>query len=205
MDGAMPDACRYCTQLCMPFTSPASFLLVYSCICLSCSICSRAISRGVLEVDLIRSAATPSMIASSTPPITALRLAAFQPPRAASTPPVRKPEAIAFQWSSLLLMYCSVQSKDEKVPPQTAKLPPRIGARFRALYKAPVNLSPEGELRAPLTKCQMKPPIAPIPKAPPRSSTIRSGQGSRPASRSPVSHRVMATGGIGLRLEAEHA
>eukprot|EP00932_Pfiesteria_piscicida_P003126 SRR837773.13039.p3 GENE.SRR837773.13039~~SRR837773.13039.p3 ORF type:complete len:165 (+),score=60.22 SRR837773.13039:82-576(+) len=32
----------------------------------------------------------------------------------------------------------------------------------------------------------MKPPTAPMPKALPRSSTMRSGHGSRPASRSPV-------------------
>merc|ERR1719401_2764286 len=146
VEGPIPvEACTYCIQPCMPDTSPASFRFWYSSICCCCSICSSAISRGVFDVDFMSSAATPSMIASRTPPITALWLACFQPPRAARTPPVRKPEAIAFQWSSFLLMYWRVQSNEEKVPPHTAKLPPRIGARFRALYIAPVNLSPAGE------------------------------------------------------------
>mmetsp|Transcript_59800 Transcript_59800/g.136697 ORF Transcript_59800/g.136697 Transcript_59800/m.136697 type:complete len:252 (-) Transcript_59800:41-796(-) len=192
-EGAIPEACAYWSQLWAGLSSPASFLLLYSAICFSCSICSSAISRGVFDVDLMSRATTPSMMPSSTPPITALRLAAFQPPRAASTPPVRKPEAMAFQWSSRLLMYCSEQSKHENVPPQTAKLPPRIGARFLALYMAPWSLSPAGEWRAPFTKCHTNPPTAPMPKAPPRSSTMRSGHGSRPRSASPGSNpRVMA-------------
>ena len=43
---------------------------------------------------------------------------------------------------------------------------------------APSSLSPLGELRAPLKKCQMPPPMHPMPNAPPTSSTILYGHGS---------------------------
>jgi hypothetical protein len=38
---------------------------------------------------------------------------------------------------------------------------------------------PRGELYIPLLKCQMPPPTAPMPNAPPTSSRMRSGHGSR--------------------------
>ena len=62
-------------------------------------------------------------MASSTPPTAADRLAARQPPRAASTPPVAAPEMMEFQGSSFFLIATSVQSNEEKSPPQTAKFP----------------------------------------------------------------------------------
>ena len=65
----------------------------------------------------------PSIIARSTPPTAADRLAARHPPRAASTPPVAAPEAMEFQGSSLLRAQTSMQSNVENRPPQTAKLP----------------------------------------------------------------------------------
>ena len=66
---------------------------------------------------------SPSIIASSTPPTAAERAAARQPPRAARTPPVAAPETMEFHGSSFFRMATSEQSKDEKSPPQTAKLP----------------------------------------------------------------------------------
>eukprot|EP00965_Chrysotila_dentata_P221262 6192292-Pleurochrysis_carterae.AAC.2 len=65
----------------------------------------------------------PSIMASSTPPTAAERLAARQPPRAASTPPVKAPEVIEFHGSSLRRSQTSVQSNIENSPPHTAKLP----------------------------------------------------------------------------------
>ena len=43
-------------------------------------------------------------------------------------------------------------------PPQTAKFPPRMGARLFAENKPVAMRSPRGEWRAPLPKCQRKPP-----------------------------------------------
>ncbi len=47
---------------------------------------------------------------------------------------------------------------------------------------APRILDPEGWLRSPFIKCQKPPPTAPMAKAPPMSSRILSGHGSRPCS-----------------------
>lgn len=44
---------------------------------------------------------------------------------------------------------------------------------------APSMRKPGGELRIPFIKCQAPPPTAPMPKAPPMSSMMRSGHGSR--------------------------
>ena len=44
------------------------------------------------------------------------------------------------------------------VPPQTAKFPPRMGARLFAEKRPVAQRSPRGEWRAPFPKCQMKPP-----------------------------------------------
>lgn len=44
--------------------------------------------------------------------------------------------------------------------------------------KLPRSLAPPGLFFAPFRACQMPPPTAPIPNAPPTSSRIRSGHGS---------------------------
>ena len=44
----------------------------------------------------------------------------------------------------------------------------------------PANRVPLGLFLAPLSRCQMPPPTAPMPKAPPMSSRILSGHGSLP-------------------------
>lgn len=136
----------------------------------------------------------PSIIANRTPPITADVVAALTPPRAARTPPVMKPDAIAFQGSSFFRIYASPQSKVENNPPHAAKLPantvrsrkcgektipPSTGDRALIAAKLPNNLSPRGELRNPLNPLKMPPPMAPMAKAPPISSRMRSGHGSR--------------------------
>ena len=158
-------------------------------------------------------------MASSTPPTAADRLAARQPPRAASTPPVAAPEMMEFQGSSFCLRATSVQSNDEKSPPQTAKFPAdrrfrlsarqslwsglRVGARAQQAQSVllccargrgappmtgalaftavtlPSSRSPRGEFLAPFTLFQTPPPMAPMAKAPPMSSKMRCGQGSR--------------------------
>lgn len=74
-------------------------------------------------IIFVRKMFRPSIMASSTPPTAADRLAARQPPRAASTPPVAAPEMMEFQGSSFFLIATSVQSNEEKSPPQTAKFP----------------------------------------------------------------------------------
>ena len=75
-----------------------------------------------------------------TPPMIADLKAALAPMRADSTPPVRAPAAIAFQWSSLCLIYISVQSKDANNPPHTAKLPPIRGDSFLMACMRPSDL-----------------------------------------------------------------
>ena len=106
----------------------------------------------------------------------------------------------------MCLTAVSVQSKHANSPPQTAKLPPTTGARALHRSMAPRNWSPRcagaectgskasekeveraprarartGELRKPLMECQIDPPTAPIANAPPTSSMMRYGHGSRP-------------------------
>ena len=109
---------------------------------------------------------------------------------------------------AFLLTYCNEQSKREKVSPQFAKLPPSLGdSRLNACMKsepahspiadvcqdcattssqgllltsiAPRIRKPGGEFRIPLIRCHAPPPTAPMPNAPPISSMILSGQGSR--------------------------
>ena len=58
---------------------------------------------------------------------------------AARMPPVAAPLRIEFHGSSFCLRCTSVQSIVEKVPPQTAKLPPMIGARSLMDVKLPTN------------------------------------------------------------------
>ena len=130
-------------------------------------------------IILVSAICRPSIIARSTPPTAAEREAARQPPRAAKTPPVSVPEMMEFHGSSFLRMATSEQSKDEKRPPHTAKLPPITGTRAYTAVMLPSSRSPRGEFLAPLMLCQRPPPMAPIEKAPPMSSRIRCGQGSR--------------------------
>ena len=81
---------------------------------------------------------SPSIIASSTPPKAAeAAVAARHPPRAASTPPVSAPDAIEFHEVLLPADGDGEQSKVEKRPPHTAKLPPTTGARALDALDAP--------------------------------------------------------------------
>ena len=68
----------------------------------------------------------------------------------------------------------------ENKPPQTAKEPPILGASLRMASNPPWRMYPRGELYAPLHKWTTPPPMAPMAKAPPRSSRILCGHGSRP-------------------------
>ena len=65
---------------------------------------------------------------SSTPPNAADLAADRMPVRSCRKPPVSAPEAMLFQGSSFFRSATSVQSKVEKRPPHTAKLPPIFGA-----------------------------------------------------------------------------
>jgi len=82
----------------------------------------------------------PSIMASSTPPMTALPAMARGPLRAARIPPVAAPLMIEFQGSSFFRICTNVQSIVENMPPQTAKLPPMIGARDLIAGKEKVKL-----------------------------------------------------------------
>ena len=126
---------------------------------------------------------------------------------------------IEFHGSSFFLSATSVQSNEEKSPPQTAKFPaaaqrakpselgrfsgwrayslvsaacagcvllctgrgapPMTGALALIAVTLPSIRSPFGEFLAPFTLFQTPPPIAPIAKAPPMSSKMRCGHGSR--------------------------
>lgn len=70
----------------------------------------------------------PSIIANSNPPKTALAVIAGMPLRAANMPPVNAPLAIEFHGSSFFRIATNEQSIVENNPPQTAKLPPMLGA-----------------------------------------------------------------------------
>ena len=59
------------------------------------------------------------------------------------------------------------------------RVPPITGTRALTAVTEPISRSPRGELRAPFTTCQTPPPMAPMLKAPPMSSRMRCGQGSR--------------------------
>lgn len=60
----------------------------------------------------------------------------------AKLPPVKKPEMMAFHGSSFCLYPLTAQSKVEKRPPQTPKLPPRTGARALIAERDPTRRSP---------------------------------------------------------------
>lgn len=92
--------------------------------------CVASLTYGGAELSasiFVRQMLKPSIMASKNPPMAAEREAARQPPRAANTPPVNAPDAIEFHGSSFRLIQTKVQSKVEKSPPQTAKLPARSG------------------------------------------------------------------------------
>ena len=186
-------------------------------------------------IIFVRNMFRPSIMASSTPPTAADRLAARQPPRAASTPPVAAPEMMEFQGSSFCLSATSVQSNEEKSPPQTAKFPAdrrfrlsarqslwsglRVGARAQQAQSVllccargrgappmtgalaftavtlPSSRSPRGEFLAPFTLFQTPPPMAPMAKAPPMSSKMRCGQGSRSCTDMPMPIALAAAPG----------
>ncbi|RUS21917.1 hypothetical protein BC937DRAFT_91036 [Endogone sp. FLAS-F59071] len=85
---------------------------------------------------------TPSINASSVPLTAAEIAAALAPPRKARIPPAAAPAIMEFHGSSFCLSPFRVQSKVEKRPPQTAKLPPRTGARAFMAVTAPRTRSP---------------------------------------------------------------
>lgn len=72
----------------------------------------------------------PSMTASKAPPTTAFLAAVRGPARSARMPPVAAPERMGFQASSLWRTATKEQSQTEKRAPQTAKFPPKTGARY---------------------------------------------------------------------------
>lgn len=121
----------------------------------------------------------PSMSASITPPTTAADAMALGPALAASTPPVAAPLTMEFHGSSFCLTADIVQSQHAKSPPQTANCPPMTGAREAQFPRAPDRRDPEGDSQAPFPRCQIPPPMAPKAKAPPTSSMMRYGHGSR--------------------------
>jgi hypothetical protein len=67
---------------------------------------------------------------------------------------------LALYGSSFFLIPFTAQSKVEKSPPQTPKLPPNTGARALIAVRAPIRLSPYGEFLNPFTPCHTAPPIA---------------------------------------------
>merc|ERR1719162_1915369 len=64
---------------------------------------------------------------------------------------------ILFHGSSFLRNAVSVQSKDEKRPPQTPNCPPRTGARDFTANTAPCQRDPQpdGAFLAPLIECHI--------------------------------------------------
>lgn len=122
---------------------------------------------------------TPSKTPSRIPHMMPEPSAVFGPLLIARPPPVIKPAMMAFQGSSFCLIPLTAQSKEENMPPQTPKFPPRTGARALMAEREPGRRSPRGELRAPLMPCQMVPPTAPMAKAPPKSFRMTQGHGSR--------------------------
>lgn len=117
----------------------------------------------------------PSINANKMAPTAADLKAAEGPPLAARTAPVIAPLPIEFQGSSLPRMPIKQQSNVENSPPHTAKLPPRTGALVLTAPMLPYNLEPFGEFLHPFMNEKIPPPIAPIAKAPPQSSTILYG------------------------------
>lgn len=125
----------------------------------------------------------------------------YSPFLAAKIPPVAAPLIIEFHGSSFFRKWTNVQSIVLNIPPQTAKFPAIIGERCFIAAKLPSyndnivwkyelririghfhtirRLKPDGAFRKPFIAWNIPPPIHPIAKAPPQSSTIRYGHGSR--------------------------
>lgn len=132
------------------------------------------------DVKRVNRMPTPSIMASSIPPITALPAIAATPLLAANIPPVAAPEIMEFHGSSFLRKYTSEQSMVENMPPHTANCPPTMGARCFTATRLPVKRRemPLGAFLKPLIAWNSPPPITPMEKAPPQSSTMRHGHGS---------------------------
>ena len=113
----------------------------------------------------------PTIAATTIPAIPVLR---------ASRPLAVLPASTEFQGSSFPLSQMRLQSIEDNSPPHTAKLPPYTGPRaFRAPNPYRILLeNPREENRIPLKNEKIPPPIAPIAKPVPASSTILHGQGS---------------------------
>jgi hypothetical protein len=133
------------------------------------------------EKDRKREKDLPSIRAKRTPPTTAALAMALGPARAAKTPPVAAPLIMEFHGSSFCRIEVRVQSQQAKSPPQTANCPPSTGPLACTADRLPAKRAPAGAIRAPLMVCQRPPPMAPMEKAPPTSSTMRQGHGSRSA------------------------
>ena len=129
-------------------------------------------------VTRVKRIPTPSIMPSRIPPNAADLAADRTPVRSCNSPPVNAAAAILFHGSSFLRRATNVQSKVEKRPPQTAKLPPILGASRRIDSMPPRMRAPDGAFFMPLSKCHRPPPTAPMPNAPPTSSKILSGHGS---------------------------
>lgn len=131
-------------------------------------------------VNLVNMILIPSMTANKNPPNAADLAALGNPYRSCNTPPVAAPEMIGFHGSSFRRTATSAQSNAENNPPHTANDPPILGASRRIASNPPIIAWPRGELYAPLTRFTTPPPTAPMANAPPMSSKILCGHGSRP-------------------------
>ena len=137
----------------------------------------------------------PSITANRNPPNAADRAALGNPYLSCSAPPVAAPLMIGFHGSSFLRAATSAQSNALNSPPQTANEPPIRGASRRIASAALASANPLGALYAPLTRLTTPPPTAPIANAPPRSSKILCGHGSRPWSTDAMATRASRSAG----------
>lgn len=93
----------------------------------------------------------------------------------------------------VIFMILNLRSSTLKPTCQHCDAPGLLGARQQDLWDRagtrtwtpPSTRPPVGEFLIPLTRCHRPPPTAPMPKAPPTSSMILSGHGSRPWSTAP--------------------
>ncbi|OUS42810.1 hypothetical protein BE221DRAFT_201678 [Ostreococcus tauri] len=166
--------------------------------CASCGIPPLGASPGIAitggggggAVNRVSMILIPSITANRNPPNAADLAADGNPYRSCNTPPVAAPEMIGFHGSSFRLTATSAQSNAENNPPHTANEPPTRGASRRIASRPPITAKPLGELYAPLTRFTNPPPTAPMANAPPTSSKILCGHGSRPWSTLAMSRRA---------------